>query len=558
MVNESVSDSDSDDAQGPQPEPEPELHERNAGETHQLLGARRRSPKSRDRAHTPPKKKPMSTPPTSRPTSRPTPTSNPESTATKTVQFAPRISETRAATTPPRQRAVTKGFAVSPKPQNRKKMLGKAQSQMRISVNKAKEDSEPEPEPKPSTPRTWPQDWNPQSRGPILCHEGPVNSCCIFNSHHGTSRLLSCADDHVLHVSDLQSGQILKTLQGHTEPVKDCCIFPGERATKALSCGADNKLKVWDLEQGTEDGEHLWDETNGHTKAVNAICIFAVAGETDRLLALSASADGTLKVWDLAMRRPIATLKCTDEKGKEQKSEIISCCVFQTSDGERTEALSGGEDKHVRRWNLSTIGTDGIKEVYEMKHPDSNANSDEHSGAPWLVKHQGHVHACCVSAKGDRALTCSGDRSAIFWDLNTGTEIRTLQHVASVFSCCFLQANKLALTASSFAPRLWDVHSGECLRVFAGHSSDVLHCVSLRCFRVLCLSSCGFPSVTAWLLLLRISDGGQRWHEGSDVRLRRQYPRVGALSALLLQQPGRGRRRLFSSAHECCQRDRRV
>ena len=105
---------------------------------------------------------------------------------------------------------------------------------------------------------------------------------------------------------------------------------------------------------------------------------------------------------------------------------------------------------------------------------------------PWLAKqdtlkgrvgHDGLVLDCCVTQDGTRVLTSSGDRHAIYWDLITGTALRSLHHISNVYSCCFLPGEKLAMTTSSDAPRLWDVHSGECLRVFAGHTGDVLNCV---------------------------------------------------------------------------------
>jgi len=249
-----------------------------------------------------------------------------------------------------------------------------------------------------------------------------------------------------------------------------------------------------------EEDVRTWGDC--HTEAVTAICLFSVppsdadnyGDDSERELALSASEDGTLKVWDLAQGSCIATMRGTDEKGKLVKGNMVqACCVYKTSEGE-WEALSGGKDNHVRRWAVSPAAERFGKEIKhsgQIRKGDRTLLQDD-TGPSWMAKHdtmkgrKGHkgvVSCCCVSEDGKRALTCSGDRTAIFWDLTTGTEMRTLHHVSGVHSCCFLPGEKVALTASSFAPRLWDVYSGECLRIFAGHSGEVLHCVSLpRCF----------------------------------------------------------------------------
>jgi WD40 repeat protein len=214
--------------------------------------------------------------------------------------------------------------------------------------------------------------------------------------------------------------------------------------------------------------ERAW--SDWHTQQVNCIDIYEANGVE---CALSASNDGTLKVWELDTGRCTATLRATDEDGKPNKSEVESCCVYKTPKGE-WEALSGGTDNHVRRWALTGSGAGT-----EMKHAGT--------GAPWMAKqdtlkgrhgHQGVVRGCCASRDGKHALTCSGDRTAIFWDLSTGSVIRSLKHISSVFGCSFLPGEKTAMTVSAEAPRLWDVYSGECLRVFAGHTGEVLHCVS--------------------------------------------------------------------------------
>ena len=61
---------------------------------------------------------------------------------------------------------------------------------------------------------------------------------------------------------------------------------------QAVSASEDGTLKLWDLARGA-----TLRTLRGHTDRVNAVAVTA-----DGRQAVSASADGTLKLWDLAGR----------------------------------------------------------------------------------------------------------------------------------------------------------------------------------------------------------------------------------------------------------------
>jgi WD40 repeat protein len=92
---------------------------------------------------------------------------------------------------------------------------------------------------------------------------------------------------------DLNSGQTLHTLEGHTDWVAACTFSPD--GLTALSASADGTLRVWDLKSGQT--RHI---LKGHTWKVST-CTFS----PDRKTAFSASDDGTLRLWDLASDREL-------------------------------------------------------------------------------------------------------------------------------------------------------------------------------------------------------------------------------------------------------------
>jgi WD40 repeat protein len=100
--------------------------------------------------------------------------------------------------------------------------------------------------------------------------------------------------DQTLRVWDLESGQSLRTLQGHTGWVNGVVVTPDQY--HAVSASADHTLRVWDL----ESGQSLRTLT-GHTDVVSAVAL-----TPDGRRAVSASADHTLRVWDLESGECIA------------------------------------------------------------------------------------------------------------------------------------------------------------------------------------------------------------------------------------------------------------
>ena len=242
-------------------------------------------------------------------------------------------------------------------------------------------------------PRTWPTNWQPACHGAIRAHEGPVNCSRVFAND---TRVLTAGEDGQLRVFDIKTGLSVGTpLIGHDGPVNDCCILKDDKT--AISCGSDGALRVWSLETFSclkEFGE-------SHAEPINDIDVYK---EGDLEYCLSASDDKTLKVWDTDAGRCIATLEGTE-------GEVKSCTVYMGVTGR--ECLSGGADNHVRRWALNRGRGESEDFGRELKQTDDT---------PWLSKanalkgkegHTGLVNACAVTTDGLRALTCSGDRSAI-------------------------------------------------------------------------------------------------------------------------------------------------
>ena len=211
--------------------------------------------------------------------------------------------------------------------------------------------------------------------------EGIRNGLSVSLSADGR-RAISGSDDKTLRVWDLESGECLKTLEGHTEGVLSVSLSADGR--RAISGSSNATLRVWDLESG-ECLKTLGGTLEGHTDRVTSVSL-----STDGRRAISGSYDNTLRVWDLESGECLKTLGGT----LEGHTRIVTS-VSLSADGRR--AISGSDDKTLRVWDLES--------------------------GECLKTLEGHtegVLSVSLSADGRRAISGSGDKTLRVWDLESG------------------------------------------------------------------------------------------------------------------------------------------
>lgn len=74
-----------------------------------------------------------------------------------------------------------------------------------------------------------------------------------------------------------------------------------------------------------------------------------------------------------------------------------------------------------------------------------------------------------------RGQCCSGslDNQVRMWDLNTGECLRVLEGHTSLVGLLGLSPKYFVSAAADGTLRVWDANSGECKRVLAGHSGPI-------------------------------------------------------------------------------------
>jgi hypothetical protein len=194
------------------------------------------------------------------------------------------------------------------------------------------------------------------------------------------------------------------------QQLRNCCLELGWWHLRAL---AETKLEEvkwpWLRERipTSRASKALVRTLEGHTSGVIGVALTA-----DGHLAVSASEDRTLKVWDLATGQAIHTLKGHTESVRS---------VAVTADGRFAVSASG--DMTLKVWDFAT------------------GQSIRTFGG-----HTAYVNGVAVTADGRFAISTSGDKTLKVWDLATRKTISTRTTDAQLF-CCALTPDGRTIVA---------------------------------------------------------------------------------------------------------------
>ena len=219
-------------------------------------------------------------------------------------------------------------------------------------------------------------------------------------------------------------GALVRILTGHSGPVLALAALPGGRV---VSGSADGGLRVWDLATG-----QTVRTLAGHGGWVNAVAVLpdgrVVSGSDDR----------SLRVWDLTTGEGVRIL--------EGDAGWVSAVAVLP----HGRIVSGGGDGSLRVWDLATGETMRI-----------------------LEGHAGSVFAVAALPDG-RVVSGSADCSLRVWDLATGETVRILEGNARwVSAVAVLPDGRVVFGGRYGRLRVWDLTTGEGVRILEGDAGWV-------------------------------------------------------------------------------------
>jgi len=273
--------------------------------------------------------------------------------------------------------------------------------------------------------------------------------------------LASGSYDATIKIWDIESGKELRTLSGHTSGIR--CLQFDEH--KLMSGSLDGTLKMWDLNTGK-----LVRTLTGHTGGVISL-------HFEGTTIVSGSQDNTVNVWDFKSCSRYVLRGHTDWVNAV-KLDLASRTLFSASD-----------DCTIRLWDLDTKQCikvfDGhvgqVQQVIPLPAEFDIVDMDESEGSgsnsQWATEFLN-------GGDSDRAapprymLTGALDTTIRLWDVHTGRCLKTFfGHVEGIWA---LAADTLRVVsgAEDRMVKIWDPRTGTCERTFTGHSGPVT-CVGL-------------------------------------------------------------------------------
>lgn len=234
---------------------------------------------------------------------------------------------------------------------------------------------------------------------------------------------------------DASSGEIVHTFN-HPGYLACAAFSPaGDRLATAGTAQefGPGDVKVWDVATRQEAVKLQGQVPNPYKApkqelkvAVHGHGVNAVAFAPDGKQLATASADQTVKLWDLESGAELRTLR-----GHVGAVSALSI----SPNGERL--ATGSADHAVRLWGTKT------GEAF-----------------PPLAGHQSGVNSVAYSGDGKWIVSASGDRTVKIWDATTREEIATIKgHAAGVASVAFAPDGRLATASYDKTIKLWDIEA---------------------------------------------------------------------------------------------------
>ncbi|KAI7858976.1 WD40-repeat-containing domain protein [Circinella umbellata] len=276
---------------------------------------------------------------------------------------------------------------------------------------------------------------------------------CVRALQFDNAKLVTASMDNTLKIWDWHAGRCIRTLEGHTGGVLSLHFD-----SKLLASGStDMTIRVWDFHRGE------CCTLMGHTEWVNSVRICS----QDNLL-VSGSDDSTIRLWDLQTRSCVKVfnghvgqvqIALPSPRGFKHRfnGELIDPQQQQVSN---TSSSTSPVNLTNFQPACATENSTGRRRHRQSQQPSASSSDDPFSTT------KGALSVTPIILSG------SLDNTLKFWTFD-GVCLRTLfGHVEGVWSLAF---DSLRIVSGSHdrTVRVWDLENGHCMHALEGHSGPV-------------------------------------------------------------------------------------
>eukprot|EP00049_Salpingoeca_infusionum_P002101 m.54068 g.54068 ORF g.54068 m.54068 type:complete len:498 (+) comp11387_c1_seq1:172-1665(+) len=324
-------------------------------------------------------------------------------------------------------------------------------------------------------------------------------------------QLATGSGDKTVRFWDIHTMTPERTCKGHKHWVQ--CVAWSPDGNYVASGASDNQVRVWRADTGQPACKPLL----GHKKYITWIAWEPLHCSPDKVSTrfVSASKDGTARVWDLIQGRMMMSftshtkgISCVKWGGAGfiyTASQDTTIKVWRVSDGALCRTLNG----HAHWVNSLSLSTDSairsgpfnehgvivgdMVQTSQAKYAKVRGKeerlvsaSEDNTLYLWtpetskkpvtrMTGHQRQVNFVQFSPDGRLIASCSFDKSAKLWNGVTGTFMGTFRgHVGPVFRCTWAGDSRLLITASEDSTiKLWNVKTQALLKDLPGHAGSV-------------------------------------------------------------------------------------
>jgi len=320
-------------------------------------------------------------------------------------------------------------------------------------------------------------------------HASWVRRCAV--SPDG-SLIVSASFDRRLRIWDTATGKLRHELIGHTDGVTDCAISPD--ACWIVSTSLDDTVKVWDVETGAEVRtlSAQWKDERGgwlvrSTPSGHLAAVWSCAISPDGRILASASADHTIKTWNLATGEELRTFV--------GHTAAVQGCTF-SPDG--VLIASAGADGTLRIWETVSgvlraamdpqagpltacrFTRSGAAIVFACD--DGSLRTRDAATGDELGTYTGHtnrINDCAVAVDGSFLVSASMDGTLKLWDPHVSNAPRHQEARGGMNACVVADAETIVAGGTDSFLTVWRTGSRALRAVMAGHTGPVRGCATL-------------------------------------------------------------------------------